>query len=326
MDNPTPANIETLRQFWQRVFRRSIDLNEDFFDLGGDAWLAAELFTEINNQLGSNAAPVTICQAPTIATLAAALHNPQPRGPAMLLKPGAAGATPIFMLHGIGSSMIDLVPLVRRMQVDVPVYGLEAKGNDGREAPLDRIEKIAQAFVGPIRDIQPRGPYFLMGYSLGGLVALELAQQLKTNSEEIGLLVMIDSYPDRRYLSFPQYARLLLQLATQRRSGRTNAAGKRHRVPPGDRQRASLVRALQQVKDTHYRALRNYRPRFYDGDVKFVRAAVPSSFPADPVPVWSHLVRCLELETVPGEHASMLSSGLEPLASVLRKYVSETAG
>jgi thioesterase domain-containing protein len=327
MDNPTPANIETLRQIWQRVFRRSIDLNEDFFDLGGDAWLAAELFTEINNQLGSNAAPVTICQAPTIATLAAALHNPQTRGPAMLLKPGAAGATPIFMLHGIGSSMIDLVPLVRRMQVDVPVYGLEAKGNDGREAPLDRIEKIAQAFVGPIRDIQPRGPYFLMGYSLGGLVALELAQQLKTNSEEIGLLVMIDSYPDRRYLSFPQYARLLFQLARQRMSGRANAAalGKKRLISLGDRQRASLVRALQRVKDAHYRALHNYRPRFYDGNVRFIRATIPSSFPTHPVPVWSRLIRRLEVETVPGEHASMLTTGVEPLASVLRKYVSEVA-
>jgi thioesterase domain-containing protein len=327
MDNPNPANIETLRQIWQGVFRRPIDVNEDFFDLGGNAWLAAELFTEINNQLGINAVPVTLCQVPTIAKLAAALRNPQPCGPAVLLKRGAAQATPVFMLHGIGSSVIDLVPLVRRMQVDqaVSIYGLEAKGNDGREAPLDRIEKIAQSFVAPIREIQPRGPYFLIGYSLGGLVALELAQQLKTTSEQIGLLVMIDSYPDRRYLSFAQRSRLLLQLARRRMRKQTNAAtvAKQRLVSPGDSQRASLVHALQQVKDAHYRALHNYRPRFYDGEVKFIRAAVPSSFPADPVPFWSRLVRRLEVETVPGEHVSMLSTGAEPLASVLLKYASE---
>jgi acetoacetyl-CoA synthetase len=327
MDNPNPANIETLRQIWQGVFRRPIDVNEDFFDLGGDAWLAAELFTEINHQLGVNATPLILCQAPTITTLAAALHNPQPSGPAMLLKQGAARATPIFMLHGIGGSVVDLVPLVRHMQIDQPIsiYGLEAKGNDGREEPLDRIEDIAQSFIASIREIQPHGPYFLIGYSLGGLIALEIAQQLKTNSEEIGMLVMLDSYPDRRYLSFPQYARLLLQLARLRMGGRTNASAKQYFVRIGDSQHASLIHALQRVKDAHYRALCNYRPRFYDGNVKFVRAAIPSSFPAEPIPVWSRLVRRLEVETIPGEHVRMLSTDVEPLALVLRKYVSELA-
>jgi thioesterase domain-containing protein len=323
MDHPTPSNIETLRSIWQHVFQRSpIDVNDDFFDLGGNAWLAAELFTEIDTQLGAHLAPTTICNAPTIAALAAAIRSPQARGPAMLLKQGAAQTMPIFMLHGIGSSAVDLVPLVRRMPVDQPIYGLEAQGNDGTQTPIDRIEDIAQSCATAIREIQPHGPYFLIGYSLGGLVALEIAQQLNAQKQEIGLLVMLDSYPDRRYLSFPQYARLLLQLAKKRISDQTNSANPREvrAIQSGGSPHKSLLDALQGTKDAHYRALRNYRPRFYDGEVKFVRAAVPSRFPADPVPVWSPLIRKLTVETLPGEHVTMLTTSIDQLASLLSTY------
>lgn len=343
MDDPTPSKAETLksqkihalRRIWRKVFSRpsigpdeslNAGLDEDFFDLGGDAWLAAELFTQIKNELGISAPPTTICLAPTIAALGLVLDNPRSKGPAVLLKPGANQAPPIFMFHGIGSSIIDLVPLVRRMRMDRPIYGLESRGNDGTEEPQERIEDIGESFLTAMRRIQPHGPYFLIGYSFGGLVALELAQQLKAQSEEIGLLAMLDSYPDRHYLSFAQYWRLLLQLAVNRVSGRDKPAVA-HRAflgQTGD-QPDSLVHALQQVKDAHYRALRAYRPGFYNGEVKFIRAAVPSHFPADPVPVWSHLARRLEVESVPGDHVGMLTAGVGPLASLLDRYLRDAS-
>lgn len=326
MADSTSSKVETLQQIWQRIFRRSsIGVNEDFFDLGGDTWLAAELFTEINDKTVVGLPATTICSAPTIAALNAVLDNPRAIGPAVSLKQSTGQSPPIFMLHGIGSSIVDLVPLVRRMHVDLSIYGLEAKGNEGRDAPLDRIEDIAQSFLPAVREVQPHGPYFLVGYSLGGLIALEIAQQMKAQSEEIGLLVMIDSYPDRKFLAFPQYARLVLQLARNRANGRQNAPsiGKRPLVQSGDGQGDSLLAALQRTKDVHYRALHNYRPRFYEGEIKFVRAAIPSRFPADPVPVWSPLVRGLQVETVPGEHITMLSAQVDPLASLLDKYLRE---
>jgi thioesterase domain-containing protein len=320
------SKIEALQQSWQRVFRRpGVEIDADFFDLGGNTWLAAELFTEINTNFGLELSPATICTSATIAKLAALLDNPQPRGPAILLKAGTQ-APPIFMLHGVGSSVIDLIPLVRRVQSAQPIYGLEAQGNDGGEEPLDRIEDIAQSFRATVCEIQPHGPYFLVGYSLGGLVALELAQQLKAMHEEIGLLLMLDSYPDRRYLSFRQYSRLLLQLAKNRISARKTAGTTREPRGTDNRhgQRGSLVRALQRVKDAHYRALRSYRPVFYDGEIKFVRAALASRFPPDPVPVWSPLCRGFEVETVPGEHVTMLTTSIVPLASLIDQYVRES--
>jgi acetoacetyl-CoA synthetase len=315
--------IASLQPIWERIFHHSpIAPDNDFFTLGGNARLAAELLTELNNDFGTHLPPAAICTSPTIATLARTIDHPPSQGPAVLLKGSTTQAVPIFMFHGIGSSVVDLVPLVRRMKSDHPIYGLESRGNDGREQPQERIDDIAQSFLAAMRVIQPHGPYFLVGYSFGGLVALELAQRLKAESEKIGLLVMLDSYPDRHYLSYPQYWRLLAQLVWNRLSGRTKlkaASGTRPR-PPGD-QRKSLVDALQRVKAAHYRALRNYPPHFYDGEVKFVRAAIPSDFPPDPVPVWSNVFRRLDVETVPGKHVTMLTVSADPLASLLDKYL-----
>lgn len=322
MKDPTTSRLQTLNKIWQRVFHRSsISPADDFFDLGGDTWLAAELFFHVNHEFGLQLSPATICDAPSIAALAVALDNPQPSGPAIQLKKGA-NSPPTFIFHGIGSSVIDLVPLVRRTQSGQAIYGLEIKGNDGKEDPLHRVEDIAQYFLPAIREIQPHGPYRLIGYSFGGLVALEIAQRLKAEAEKMGLLLMLDSYPDRRYLSFAQYAHLLLQLVGNRLStSRNSGAEERQLSEIHDRERNSLVRALHRVKAAQYSALRNYRPRFYDGELRFVRAAVPSRFPTDPVPVWSPLVRSLEVETVPGGHLDMLTTSVGQLASLLDRHV-----
>jgi thioesterase domain-containing protein len=335
-DRLPSAKIEVLISSWQRVLQHvPIVTDDDFFDLGGNASLAAKLFAEIAQEFGQNLHPATICRAPTIAALATLLATPQAHAPLVLLKPGAEGP-PVFMTHGIGSSVIDLVPLARRMQLSQPIYGMEARGNDSREEPLDCVEDMAQFFLDPIRQLQPRGPYFLIGYSLGGLVTLEMAQRLSAAGDKVALLAMLDSYPDRHQLSFGQHARLALRLAKQRVTSRMRGSGHLHRSGVGKDGGAnasdqpqfdeSTARALQRMKDSQYRALRSYRPRFYDGRVKFVRAAISSYFPEDPVAVWAHLVRDLEVETVPGDHVEMLTTQVETLALVVRHYIEEAPG
>src|SRR5271169_3323204 len=332
--------VEMLTPIWQRVLQRSsVDVEDNFFDLGGDSSLALELFNEVARACGRELPPVTIYVAPTIAALAALLEQPADLRfpPLVLLKDGPA-EPPLFITHGLGGSVIDFFQVVKHIRTPHPIQGMQARGIDGTEEPFDRIEDMAQLYLDAIRQVQPCGPYLLAGYSLGGLVTLEMAQQLTANGEKVALLAMLDSYPDIRYLSLTQRAQLVTRLMTRRAatamklpvgealsliirpSRRRAVAPKVSYQPPVD---VSLSPAMQRARECAYLALTRYKPRFYPGMIKFVRAEIPTDFPADPTAVWAHLVGEFEVETVPGDHLGIMSTHYEKLASAISRYVEE---
>ncbi len=193
----TSTMVETLTPIWRRILQlSSVGVDDNFFDLGGDSALALELFHEIALACGRELPPVTIYQAPTIAALAALLEQPvTPRVPALVQLRDGSEEPPVFIAHGLGGSVMDFFQVVKHIQTTHAIHGMQAKGIDGVEEPLDRIEEMARYSLDAIKQLQPHGPYLLVGFSLGGLVALEMAQQLIAEGETIGILVMLDSYP-----------------------------------------------------------------------------------------------------------------------------------
>ncbi len=318
----TSSMIEVLTPIWQRVLQlSSIGVDDVFFDLGGDSSLALQLFAEIAEVCDRELPPVTIYQARTIAALAALLEQPTaPRFPALvLLKPGAR-KPPVFLAHGLGGSVMDFFQPVRHIDSDHPIYGLQARGIDGLDEPLECIEDMAEFYLNAVRELQPRGPYVLIGYSLGGLVALEMAQRLSAGGEQIALLAMLDAYPHMRYLSFGQRARLIARQAKRGLRALGDLSGSASYKPPAG---VSLTPAMQRVRDSAYLALTRYRPRFFHGKMKFVRAAIGSGFPSNAAAVWASLVEDVDVETVPGDHLGMIATHFEELASVLSRYLRE---
>jgi acetoacetyl-CoA synthetase len=337
---PTSTMVEMLTPIWQRVLQRSsVDVEDNFFDLGGDSSLALQLFNEIAVACGRELPPVTIYVAPTIAALAAVLEQPADLQfpPLVLLKDGSAEPS-VFVTHGLGGSVIDFFQVVKHIRTPHPIQGMQAKGIDGTEEPFDRIEDMAQFHLDAIRQVQPHGPYLLVGYSLGGLVTFEMAQQLTAAGEKVALLAMLDSYPDIRYLSLAQRARLVTRLATQRAttamkmpvgealslivrpSRRRSVAPKLSYQLPVD---VTLSPAMLRARERAYLALTRYKPSFYPGKIKFVRAEDSTAFPADAAAVWAHLADQFNVETVPGDHLEIMSTHYEKLASVLSRYVEE---
>jgi surfactin synthase thioesterase subunit/acyl carrier protein len=318
----TSSMVEVLTPIWQRVLQLpSIGVHDNFFDLGGDSSLALQLFNEIAQACDRELPPVTIYQAPTIAALAALLEQPTtPRFPTLvLLKPGAENP-PVFIAHGVGGSVMDFFKPVRHIATDHPIYGMQARGIDGVDEPLERIEDMADFYLDAIKKLQPRGPYLLVGYSLGGLVVLEMAQRLSASGEKVALLAMLDAYPHIRYLSLGQ--RVLLILRQGRRGVRSigNLSGSTPYRPPAG---VSLTPAMQRVRDSGYLALSSYRPRFYPGKIKFVRAEMSSAFPDDAAAVWANLAKEFEIDTVPGDHLGMIATHYESLAALLSRYLYE---
>ena len=339
--------IEAIAPIWQRVLQRAnIGLEDNFFDLGGDSSLALKLFTEIAQVCGRELPPVTIYQAPTMAALAALLEQPTaPRFPGLVLLKDGNGEQPVFIAHGLGGSVIDFYQPVKHIESGHPVYGLQAKGIDGVEEPFDRIEDMAQFYLDEIKQVQPHGPYLLIGYSLGGLVTLEMAQRLLSNGEKIALLAILDAYPHMRYLSRFQRMRLLIRQIKQRLStfmrlpirGKTTyilhplerglhifgfISGRTSYQPPAG---VSFSPTMQRVRDRAYLALTNYCPRFYNGKIKFIRAGDITNFPANPTAVWQRLADRFEVETIPGDHLGIITTHFDKLGAVLSRYLQQSS-
>jgi acetoacetyl-CoA synthetase len=315
---PTSTMIELLIPLWQRVLQlSSVRIDDNFFDLGGDSSLALELFNQVANVCGRELPPVMIYHAPTIASLAAVLEGSSESRfpPVVLLKPGTE-QPPVFITHGLGGSVIDFYQVLKHIQLPHPIYGMQAKGIDGVEQPFERIEDMAQFYLAAIRELQPHGPHVLIGFSLGGLVTLEMAQRLTDRGEKVALLAMLDSYPHIRYLSLRQRLRLRMRLAARRLAAVTDS----HKPPNG----TSLSPAMQRVRDSAHLALTRYRPKFYHGKIRFVRAEVATEFPDDPVAVWGKFTDELEVETVPGDHLGIMTTHFDSLALVISRFVKES--
>ena len=325
--------VETLIDIWSRNLQASPILpDSNFFDLGGDSLLAVGLLLEIEQKFGQKFPITTIYDAPTIAEQADLLESGLTAkfSPLVLLKSGE-GAAPLFIVHGIGGTVIELDTLGKQIRTDSPVYAIQARGLDGSEPPLESIAEMAAFYLKAIREVQPIGPYRLAGYSFGGLVALEMARSLGV--KDIALLLMIDSYALPR--TWPLKSRVtrsarvwlnrvrLLATRSPRETAKSlidrfarlahrNSAPGTATQPNPARQwlgepDANLPLALRQVQDAGGIALLSYVPKPYDGKITFIKAETAQVvFPTDPANVWSRVGRAFELHTAPGDHASMI--------------------
>jgi acetoacetyl-CoA synthetase len=342
---PASKMIEILTPIWQRVLQKqSIGMNDRFFDCGGTLRSADVLFAEIARELGRELPSSTLYYAPTIAALASLLEQPTlPRfSPLVRIKTGTQDP-PLLIVHGLAGT-VPFFDLAQHIQTANPVYGIQAKGVDGMEPPLDRIEDMATLYLAALRSLQPHGPYILVGYSFGGLVTLEMAQRLTESGESIALLVLVDAYPDPRYLSRVQRLLLFAQRSKRymfkskhrwNRALRYVAPGLESRlgipatnqdgVPPQEASRFSFAQTTLQVKEKAYVALARYQPTFYNGKITFLKSESDSYFPADPVAVWKNLAADFDFEIVPGGHLDMLTTDSDGLAAALTHHVKEAS-
>lgn len=195
-----------------------IGVRTSFFDLGGRSLLAARLFTKISRVFGRDLPLATLFRASTIEQLAAELgQSPDAPGYQSLVTIQPLGSNPpFFCVHGGAGSTLFLHRLSREMGMEQPFYGLEPEGLDGRKVRRTTVEQMAAHYLTEIRKVQAEGPYFLGGYCFGGLVAFEMAQQLRAQGQQAALVAMF-SAPLRFHRVVPHGE---LKPAAQTNSGR----------------------------------------------------------------------------------------------------------
>jgi aspartate racemase len=186
----------SLTKIWEKVLGiQPIGVKDDFFELGGDSLKAMVLFTQIEKIVGRKLPLATLYEAPTIEQFTSILSNKEwsaPWSPLVAIKPEGSNP-PFFCVHGAGGNVLIYHDLARRLSQDQPFYGLQAKGLDGEQPTHTRIEDMAAHYIKEIQTVQPKGPYFLGGYCMGGTIALEMAQLLHAQDQKVALVALMDT-------------------------------------------------------------------------------------------------------------------------------------
>lgn len=309
---------------WQSVLgRKDIGIHDNFFEVGGYSILAARLMHRIGQTLGTTLPLALLFQAPTIAKLSAILQRDgwSRHWSSLVAIQPSGGKPPLFFVHGVGGNVLNLRPLSLRLGADYPLYGLQAQGLDGRQPCLTSLEEMAAHYIKEIRAVQPEGPYFLGGYSLGGVIGYEMAQQLSAGGEEVALVALLDTYPGNAtpethpwldMLLSPQ--RLFVELPYSAMDSIRRRI-KRGRVNP----------ALKNVLLNNTAAANRYELRPYPGRVALFRAADKSwRNSGDPYGLWATLAPKLETYVIPGDHRGILyEPRVAQLADQLRARIDE---
>lgn len=336
----------------------SLGVHDNFFEIGGTSLTAMRLVVVLEKRFKVTVPLSAFVTRPTVAGLAALLRT----GGASLaydpLVPIRAGTdrTPLFLVHPLGGNVLCYVRLAKHLPAEQPVYGLQAAGSDPGSTPLASVPELARTYLEAIRRVQPRGPYRIGGWSFGGVIAFELARQLRREDaasvEQLILLDPIARLPGKRD---PVAGNALLEwffweLIWLERSGnapvdaipagldeeekfdfimaRATAAGV---LRPGS-SRAS-VRRLFRMFSAHWEALMAYEPGILDQDLTLVRASdrlpmvllpmhtAAGTLHTDPMNGWArHTSGRVDVIDVPGDHLVLME---EPYVAEVARRIAE---
>ncbi|MCR6480882.1 amino acid adenylation domain-containing protein [Variovorax sp. ZS18.2.2] len=293
VDPASGDNVEViLKRIWGAVLAApAIGRRSDFFLSGGTSLAASSVVQQVNRAFGTQLPVRTLFEHPTIEALAARLRAPQVDPhyePLVTLKQGE-GVPPLYCVHPVGGTAFRYKALADRLPVDVPVFGIQASGLEAGETLASSVEAMASRYKSAIRAVQPHGPYRVLGWSFGGLVAYELAAQLESEGEEISLLALLDTPvpsqdhgPPGDAAAVKALANQLLDPASPHRDVRGEIAtledlvrvAQFERAVPAEFNLAHAQRLARLVRNC-ISIGRRYVPQPIDVQMLYVRATVP---------------------------------------------------
>jgi amino acid adenylation domain-containing protein len=319
---------------WRDVLGLGLAAEEDdFFDLGGDSLRAIGMTIELEKALGRELPINLINQAPTFAAFCATLreNGPAVYSPLVALKPGH-GSRALFFVHGVGGGVMELFSLGRKITWPGAVIGIQARGMDGRDPPHHSVEAMADEYFTALKVRQPEGPYFLCGYSFGGLVAFELARRLQRRGDKVAFVGLLATLPPGHH-----FLRLWAWTAYLCRGLYQRLLALRDRPLPGGAGRASTgvnelrvheaaPAALRAVMASALSASAAYRPGRYAGELTIFE---PSSrdlrLPSSAI-LWGRHASGLQRHSLRGRHDDILvGANAEAAADLLTRCLEAAA-
>ena len=340
-----------LAEIWQQLLGVDrVGVTQNFFDLGGHSLLAVRLLAQIRKRTGYELPLASLIEAGTIERLAAMLMRAGQQtkiSPVVPIQP-AGSKQPFFCVHPGSGNVLCYLPLAQELGIARPFYGLqdpntlaghELQNESDFEMPL---EQMAAAYIEALLSVQPEGPYLLGGWSFGGFVAFEMAQQLRKQGREVALLAILDTGPILDKLGRADDADLLAILCEEsglevkaedlrpfslsEQLSYVSAKLKAAQLIPADIPVSWTNRSINIFK-ARIRVMMNYEFKPYAGAITLFRAAdrdlgiaEDATLINDPTMGWGTLsTQPVRIHTVPGTHASI---GREPHVKVLAAKLS----
>ena len=343
---------QTLSNIWGELLKiDKISIQDSFFDLGGQSLLAVRLFNRIEEEFGKRLPLASLFSAPTIEDLAKKLTNENKNDSAewQSLIPIQPKGTqrPLYLVHGAGGNVLLYRTLSKYLEPEHPLYGLQSRGLDGISKPLKTVEEMAECYLEEIRRVQPKGPYYLGGYCLGGTIAYEMAQRLVKKGEEVAVVAMLDTYnfalvektSFTRFI-FEKFSFHLKNFSRLKPSEMFSYLKEKKRLAgdggwahiktemPGTTLDDSFGRAESgielSVQTLNDHAGDIYIPKSYRGRLTLFKPKKNYSFYSDPKMGWGDLVEDLEVIELPiNPHAMLVEPYVEKLAEELKKHLKQ---
>jgi amino acid adenylation domain-containing protein len=336
-------------ELWEKSLGiNKVCIHDNYFDLGGDSLRAVGIIDKLVTKYNTPIATHILIQKPTIAELSdyikSITQHPEAKGAQdneqaytlslVTIQKGSERKQPLFMVHPIGGEVYFYRDLAHQLGADQPLFAFQATSLSGQSEPYDDVKTMAMDYISELKAIGATPPYLLGGSSFGGLVAYEMAQQLKALGEEVRLLVMIDTpFPQEmpahltnstailEYLlkdKIPLDTKILNKLEPKAQIDyvleEARLRGKSDVIPP------HLGVPLFNTWIAHQKATFDYHPKPYTDDMVFFRHTERMAhFPAAPHETWLNYVEGkVEIHQVPGDHISM---NFQPCVSVLAAHL-----
>lgn len=342
-----------LAQIWSDVLEVSpVGVRDNFFDIGGHSLLAIGLIARVQQQFGKNLSLAALLQSPTIEQLASAIRSGDDSrftSPLVALQPNG-DLPPLFLIPPSSGTVLFYLDLVRNLGTSQPIYGLLAPGLNGEQEPFNTLEAIADYYIKAMKTVCPSGPYYLIGFSAGGILGFEIAQQLYEQGDIPAMLALIDTHtptvhkrlvdktPERRLdtevyyaqkfaremsaprgKEFPISFEQLQQMTPDERLGYILEQAKMLELLPaevGEQDLQNLWRVFQATSDGIY----SYEERSYPGNIALFNASQqPIDIAGDRTLGWGDLVAGeIDIHEIPGDHFSIIR---EPQVRVLAEQL-----
>ena len=326
---PSTELERSLAEIWQRLLGiERVGIDDNFFELGGHSLLAVALVHAVEHELERTCTLPMLFRNGTIRALATELHlGGRENQSRTVLQLRAGNGPALFCICGVHAYQ----ELADQLGLDMPVYGIflpieqELFAREQADGAEVSIREMAASYLEAIRTQQPEGPYSLLGFCFGGILAYEVARQLTEAGEEVSSLVMLDA----KLRSSVETRRTHMLLRRLKRAGVRRGSVLKERV------RARLGRAapaadlgelerLEMIRLQAYRAaMRQYKVRDYGGEAVLVRpSSTRSKNLVDPTYGWGDRVGFLHIVDVPGDHINHLKRpNVEVLADSLRGFL-----